>query len=86
MVVLHFGWQAHCLPGHLNILFVKVNLIVKDTEEGLVRQKMAAHLKDLISDAQLYTDRVGITASTSMAQRGLAANSVTPFLSSGHVA
>ena len=25
-----------------------------DPEEGLVRQKMVAHLKDLMSDAQLY--------------------------------
>ena len=35
-------------------LFVKGYLIVMDTEEGLVRQKMVAHLKNLMSDAQLY--------------------------------
>ena len=35
-------------------LFIKLYLIVMDTEEGLIRQKVASHLKDLISDAQVY--------------------------------
>ena len=34
--------------------FVERYLIVMDTEEGLIRQKMSSILKDLMSNAQLY--------------------------------
>ena len=53
-VVYTSGGKPNAYQNISKPLFVKGYLIVMDTEERLIRQKMSSHLKDLMSDAQPY--------------------------------
>ena len=54
-VLNNVTWPHEVVYTDISIpLFVQGYLIAMDSEEGSVRQKMSAHLKDLMSDAEMY--------------------------------